>query len=415
MPEKKILLEGCIGGESSDISEYIAKGGFRAWEKVRREMTPFEVIEEVRISRLRGRGGAGFPCGSKWKMVSETASDEKYFICNADEGEVGTFKDRYLIENAPFSLIEGILIGSYAIGATRAYLYLREEYSFMGGKLRSAIAPVRLKGLSDGLEIRLVHGAGAYVCGEESALLESIEGKRGEPRFKPPFPAEVGLFGKPTVINNVETLMNIPLILLNGGIWFASIGTEESSGTKIFCVSGDVKRPGVYELVMGSRLSEILELAGAEEVGLVQVGGAAGHLVPENGLDLALGYETKLGSGAVIIMNKSRDVIEVIYNIMEFFQDESCGKCTPCREGTAALMEILRRFIEGDAVTEDMDALMEISEAMRLSSLCGLGQSAPTALLDGLTFYREDFEKRLEQSVFLRGMRGVSRGTENRR
>lgn len=259
----------------------------------------------------------------------------------------------------------------------------------------------------ENLEIRLVQGAGAYVCGEESALLESIEGKRGEPRSKPPFPAEVGLFGKPTVINNVETLLNIPMIVLNGSDWFKAMGTGESTGTKVFSVSGDVEKPGVYEMVLGSSLRELLELAGAKEVQMVQVGGAAGRLIPAEQLDMPLCYETTLGSGAVIVMNGSRQVPEAVYLIMEFFAEESCGKCAPCREGTKALAGILKRIAEGDGIAGDVQAMEEVAEAMRLSSFCGLGQSAPTALLDALQYFPQDFEKRIEQSAHLRGLKGI--------
>ena len=281
MTGKRVVLKNCGVINPRDITTCLDQDGFRALEKARSEMSPEQVIEEIKASGLRGRGGAGFPCGLKWEMARQATGDKKYVICNADEGEVGTFKDRYILQNDPFTLIEGIALAAYAIGAEQAYIYLREEYHYLLELLLGAIAQAREKGLLDTVSIDVREGAGAYVCGEESALMESIEGKRGEVRYKPPFPPTSGLWSQPTIINNVETMMNIPRIILNGTSWFNEIGTERSKGTKVFSVSGDVTRPGVYELVMGSHLGElVVDLAGAEKTKMIQIGGATGRVLP---------------------------------------------------------------------------------------------------------------------------------------
>jgi NADH:ubiquinone oxidoreductase subunit F (NADH-binding) len=408
MPEKHIVLENCGIVSPEDMNTYLQRDGFKALEKVRKTMTGQEVIDQIKASGLRGRGGAGFPCGSKWELAGKAEAEQRFVICNADEGEVGTFKDRYLLENDPFTLIEGMAIAGYAVGARKAYIYLRQEYHHLLNRLRDAISQVSERGLLASLEIDVVEGAGAYICGEESALMESIEGKRGEARYRPPFPSDKGLFGRPTVVNNVETLMNIPLIIRHGSEWFNALGTDGSKGTKVFSVSGDVQRPGVYELVLGTELGElVLDLAGARDVQAVQVGGAAGRLIPESMLDIPLSYETVLGSGAVTVLNHTRDMIDVVYQTMQFFAEESCGKCAPCREGTEAMLEILGRIVKGDGIAGDIEALEDLSEVMRLSSLCGLGQSAPSAVLDSLEHFPNEYEMRMEQSVFLRGQRAV--------
>ncbi len=408
MPEKHIVLRNCGIVNPNDLATYLDRDGFKAFERVRETMTGQQVIEQIKASGLRGRGGAGFPCGLKWELASKTGNGQKFIICNADEGEVGTFKDRYLLENAPFALVEGIAIASYAVGARQAYIYLRQEYHYLLDRLNSAISQVAERGFRDLPKIEIVEGAGAYICGEESALMESIEGSRGEPRYRPPFPPSKGLFGKPTVINNVETLMNIPQIINNGPDWFAAIGTDGSKGTKVFSVSGDVERPGVYELVLGSDLRElVVDLAKANDIQAVQVGGAAGRLLPGWMLDTPLSYESVLGSGAVTVLDQTRDIIDVVYRTMEFFAEESCGKCAPCREGTEVMVEILGRMVRGNGRGDDIEALEDLSEVMKLSSLCGLGQSAPVAVLDSLEHFGNEYEVRIEQSVFLRGQRTV--------
>ena len=409
MPEKHIVLKNCGIVDPDDITAYLDRDGFKALERVKEAMTEREVIEQIKASGLRGRGGAGFPCGLKWELAREAENGQKFVICNADEGEVGTFKDRHILEHDPFGLIEGIAIASYAIGAQQAYIYLREEYHYLLNRLRNTIGQVAERGFLGSLKIDVVEGAGAYICGEESALMESIEGKRGEARYRPPFPSNRGLFGQPTVINNVETLMNIPPIIRNGPDWLKAIGTDDSRGTKAFSVSGDVERPGVYELVLGSELRElVVDLAKAKDVQAVQVGGAAGRLIPESMMDTPLSYETVLGSGAVTVLDHTRDIIDVVYQTIQFFAEESCGKCAPCREGTEAMLEILGRMVTGDGVVEDIKALADLSEVMTLSSLCGLGQSAPVALLDSLEHFRHEYETRTQQSAYLRSQRPVS-------
>ena len=398
MPEQRIVLRNCGVIDPGDITTYLARDGFAAWQKAFSGMSPEQVIAEVKTSGLRGRGGAGFPCGLKWELARKAPGDEKYVICNADEGEVGTFKDRHILENDPFSLIEGVAIAAYAVGAKQAYIYLRAEYNYLLVSLLRAISQVREKGLLTQVNLEVRQGAGAYVCGEESALMDSIEGRRGEVRYRPPFPPTQGLWAKPTIINNVETLMNIPPIILNGAGWFNQIGTERSQGTKVFSVSGDVARPGVYELVLGSQLRElVMDLAQAEKVGMIQVGGATGRILPYTMIDTPLSFETILGAGAVIVLDESRDVIDVVYRTLQFLAEESCGKCAPCREGTEALVEILGRFNRGEGGEKDIRLLEELSSAMMLSSLCGLGQAAPIPVIDSLQYFRSDYESRIKQ------------------
>jgi NADH-quinone oxidoreductase subunit F len=400
---ERIVLRHAEAIDAHNISTYIEQGGFKALVKAR-EMGPDGVIAEIKASSLRGRGGAGFPCGAKWQLAASTPGDEKYVICNADEGEVGTFKDRYIIEHDPFSLIEGIAIAAYAIGATKAYIYLRGEYHYLLNNFTSAVDQAKQKGFLR-LPIEIREGAGAYVCGEESALMNSIEGRRGEVRFRPPFPPTSGLFGKPTVINNVETLMNIVPIIEKSAAWFTAIGTATSKGTKVFSVSGDVERPGVYELSLGTCLSDLLVLAGAGDVKMVQIGGATGAVVPASMVETPLAYETVLGSGAIMVFNTSRDVIDFACQTMEFLNEESCGQCTPCREGSEVMVEILDRLRKGDGAPEDIVTLEGLSSLMMKSSLCGLGQAAPVPVLDTLKYFRNDYVNRVKQSVFLRTLR----------
>jgi len=398
LPEKRVVLANCGVIDPRDIATYIDRDGFKALKKALK-LTGGQIIDEIKASGLRGRGGAGFPCGLKWELASKAPGDEKYVICNADEGEVGTFKDRYILENDPFSLIEGIAIAGHAIGAKKAYIYLRAEYRFLLGLLEKAIAQSKKKGFLKHLNIEVRQGAGAYVCGEESALMDSIEGKRGEVRYRPPFPPTSGLWGKPTIINNVETLMNIPRIMLNGAEWFGRMGTERSKGTKVFSVSGDVGKPGVYELVLGSSLRELVEdMALAKKVKAVQVGGATGRIIPADMLDTPLSFETVLGAGAVTVFDKSRDMIDIVCRTMEFLAEESCGKCAPCREGTEAMAGILERFSKGEGLEKDITVLGELADTMMLASMCGLGQAAPIPVMDSLQHFRGDYNKRISQS-----------------
>ena len=398
MPEKRIVLRNCGVIDPKRITTYLDRGGFKAWQKARDEMTPEAVIEEIKASGLRGRGGAGFPTGLKWELTRKAQGDEKYVICNADEGEVGTFKDRYIMEGDPFTLVEAMAIAGYAIGSNRGYIYLRGEYHYLIDLLTNAISQAKEMGFLEHLTIDIFEGAGAYVCGEESALMDSIEGKRGEVRYRPPFPPTKGLWGKPTVIDNVETLMNIPQIILNGAQWFNQLGTERSKGTKVFSVSGDVKRPGVYELVLGSPLRELVEgLALAEKVKMVQVGGTTGRVIPYEMIDTPLAFETILGAGAITVFDESRDIIDIVYRTMEFLAEESCGKCTPCREGTEVMLEILRRFSHGEGLEKDVRTLQELSSVMMLSSLCGLGQAAPNPIMDSLQYFRNAYENQMRK------------------
>jgi len=398
VPEKRIVLRNCGIIDSKRIATYLDRDGFKALQKAREEMTPEVVIEEVKASGLRGRGGAGFPCGLKWELARKAQGDEKYIICNADEGEVGTFKDRYILERDPFTLIEAMAIAGYAIGSNRGYIYLRAEYHHLLAPLTNAISQVKEKSFLEHFDIDIRLGAGAYICGEESALMDSIEGKRGEVRYRPPFPPQSGLWQKPTIINNVETLMNIPQIILNGAQWFNQLGTERSKGTKVFSISGDVKKPGVYELLLGSHLRELVEgLALAEKVKMVQIGGATGSIIPYGMIDTPLTFETILGAGAVTVFNESRDILDVVYQTMEFLAEESCGKCTPCREGIEVMLEILGRFSNGGGTEKDIIILQELSSVMMLSSLCGLGQAAPNPVMDSLQYFRSAYDSRMRK------------------
>lgn len=407
MPEKKITLRYCDAIDPRNIQTYIDQGGLRAWDKARRQMTPEKVVAEIKASGLKGRGGAGFPCGVKWGLTRSESADKKFLICNADEGEVGAFKDRYLLTHDPFSLIEGIAIAAYAIGARQAFIYLRAEYHHLLDNLKNAVAQFNQKGFLPHLTIEIREGAGAYICGEESALMDSIEGKRGEARFRPPFPPSKGLWRKPTVINNVETLATIPHIIANGAAWFARIGTDQSKGTKLFSISGDVARPGVYELVLGSSLKElVVDLAGAENIKWIQVGGATGGIVPFSMMTTPLAYETVLGSGAVMVFDQTREILDFVHRTVTFLAEESCGKCTPCREGTEAMLQIMQRLAGGEGQADDVQHLEDLSETMMLSSLCGLGQAAGVPVLDTIRYFRQDYEIRIKQAVFLRSLRG---------
>jgi len=396
VPQSRIVLRNCGIIDPKRITTYRERDGFKALEKVRSEMTPEDVINEIKLSGLRGRGGAGFPCGIKWEGARNSPGEEKYVICNADEGEVGTFKDRYIIENDPFSLVEGLAIAGYAVGTNQGYIYLRAEYHYLLDLLQGAVEQAQKAGFLDSFNIDIREGAGAYVCGEESALMESIEGRRGESRYRPPFPTVAGLWQKPTTINNVETLMNVAQILLNGGNWYAGMGTERSKGTKVFSVSGDIASPGVYEMVLGSLLRELVEeLAGAKDIKLIQIGGATGRIIPYDMIDTPLAFEDYLGAGAITVFNKSRDVLDIVTRTMEFLVEESCGKCTPCRQGTQVMVEALERFYKGEGLHRDIVYLGILADTMAQSSLCGLGQAAPFAVVDTLKYFKADYEKRI--------------------
>jgi NADH:ubiquinone oxidoreductase subunit F (NADH-binding) len=404
----RIILSNCGAIDPGDIASYIARGGFEAFVKAR-NMKPHQIIDEIKRAGLTGRGGAGFSCGVKWELASRTESKKKFLICNADEGEVGAFKDRYLLTNDPFGLIEGMCIAGRAVGADHGYIYLRAEYHSLRDPLRHAIEQVRSRGFLGHMRIEVFEGAGAYICGEESALMNSIEGRRGESRYKPPFPPTSGLWGLPTVINNVETLMNVPRIIRNGAAWFSAMGTQRSKGTRVFSVSGDVGKPGVYELVMGGSLRElVIDLAAASDVKAVQVGGAAGRILPGDQLDMPLSHETVLGCGAVMVFNHSRNIVDLVYNDLRFLHEESCGQCTPCRDGLEAMVAIYRRLLGGEGSEPDLRLIEDLCAPIGSASLCGLGQTAPTPVLDSLNHFRSEYESLIRQAAQLRryGTRG---------
>jgi NADH:ubiquinone oxidoreductase subunit F (NADH-binding) len=394
--EQRIVLRNCEIIDPVNIDTYLERDGFRAWQKVIDTMSRQQVIDEIKASGLRGRGGAGFPTGLKWELAHKAPGDQKYIICNADEGEIGTFKDKYILEHDPFTLFEAMIIAGYSIGARKGYIYLRAEYKYLLNRLQNALVQLKNKGYLEEFDIEIKLGAGAYVCGEESALMESIEGKRGEVRFKPPFPPSSGLWEKPTIINNVETLMNIPPIIASGGEWFTGFGTEKSKGTKVFSVSGDVGKPGVYEMVLGSTLRELVEVVAlGRDIQMIQIGGATGRILPYAMIDSVLAFEDILGAGAIIVYDTSRDILEVLYRTMEFLAEESCGKCTPCREGTTVMCEMLERLYKGEGIESDIDLLEELSLTMQVASMCGLGQAAPIPVVDSLNYFRDSYTNRI--------------------
>jgi len=386
--------------DPTSLNDYRANGGFQALERAR-TIGPQQVIDEVTASGLVGRGGAAFPTGRKWAAVAQQPAQPHYLVCNADESEPGTFKDRVLMEGDPFAVVEAMAIEAFAVGASKAFLYIRGEYPLAEARIRGAIAASGDAGLLGDLDIEVRRGAGAYICGEETALFESIEGKRGEPRNKPPFPVEVGLFGKPTAVNNVETLANLLQIVGSddGAAAFKAIGTEGSAGPKLFCVSGNIARPGVYEVEFGATLRELIELAGGVDGGralkAVLLGGAAGAFVGPDALDVPLTFEgtraigATLGSGVVMVFDETADMVGALTRIARFFRDESCGQCVPCRVGTARQEELLGRLSSGAAAAhgkrdDELALLREIGQAMRDASICGLGQTASSAIESAL-------------------------------
>ena len=385
------LLRRVGAYDPENLESYRAIGGFAALHRAR-EMGDEAVIRELNAARLLGRGGAAFPTGRKWESVAKAAARPHYLVCNADESEPGTFKDRVLMESDPFAVVEGMAVAAFVTGCDKGYIYIRAEYPLGRRRIENAIAQARAAGLLD-IDVEVRRGAGAYICGEETALFNSIEGKRGEPRNKPPFPVEVGLFGKPTLPNNVETLVNVLDIVLEGGAAFASTGTKESTGSRLFCVSGHVERPGLYEVAMGTPLRELLELAGARNLQAVLLGGAAGSFLTPDHMDVPLSFEgtraigATLGSGAVIVFDDTTDMRQILLRIAQFFRDESCGQCVPCRVGTKRQEEILERMLNernGDR-SADVMLLGDIAQAMRDASICGLGQTAGSAIASGLT------------------------------
>ena len=393
------------------IDEYIARDGYFAVAKALKEMTADEIIAEVKTSGLRGRGGAGFPTGLKWEFARKSGGEIKYVLCNADEGDPGAFMDRSVLEADPHAVLEGMIIAAKAINARQGYIYARTEYPLAIRRLGIAIKQAREYGLLGrdilgtgfDFDIDIYQGAGAFVCGEETALMRSIEGKRGMPRPRPPFPALKGLWEKPTILNNVETLANIPQIILNGGKWYASVGTEGSKGTKVFALSGDVNNIGLVEVPMGTRLRTLIfDIGGGipnkKRFKAVQLGGPSGGCVPEAHLDIPIDYEeiakvgAIMGSGGAIVMDEDTCMVDMARFFMDFVQDESCGKCTPCREGTRRLLQTLEKICEGRGEPEDLDVLEELSATIKEASLCGLGQTGPNPVLSTLRYFRHEYE-----------------------
>ena len=408
--QKRVALRNCGVIDPEKIDDYIAQDGYAALGKVLTEMTPEEVIQTILDSGLRGRGGAGFPTGLKWKFAAANDADQKYVCCNADEGDPGAFMDRSVLEGDPHSLIEAMAIAGYAIGATKGRVYVRAEYPIAVKRLQIAIDQAREYGLLGtdifgsgfdfDLELRL--GAGAFVCGEETALMTSIEGKRGEPRPRPPFPAVKGLYQKPTILNNVETYANIAQIILKGADWFASMGTEKSKGTKVFALGGKINHTGLVEIPMGTTLREIVfEIGGGIPHGkkfkAAQTGGPSGGCIPEEHLDIPIDYDNLLaigsmmGSGGLIVMDETTCMVDIAKFFLEFTVDESCGKCTPCRIGTKRLLEMLDKITKGQGSLELIDEMEELCEFIKANSLCGLGQTAPNPVLSTLRYFRDEY------------------------
>jgi len=420
----KVVLENCGVINPLSIDEYISNGGFKALDKVLRILSPEKVINEIKASGLRGRGGGGFLTGLKWEMAFKKESDTKYIICNADEGDPGAFMDRSVLESDPFRVVEGMIIGGYAIGASFGYIYCRAEYPLAIERLENTLQKCREYGLlgknilnSDfDFDIKIKKGAGAFVCGEETALIASIEGKRGMPRPRPPYPTDAGLFGKPTVINNVETFANVSSIINKSAAWFASLGTKNSKGTKVFALSGKIANSGLVEIPMGITLREVVfEIGGGipnnKKFKAVQIGGPSGGCLPESVMDTEVDYESlksvgaMMGSGGFVVMDEDTCMVDVAKYFLTFIQNESCGKCVPCREGTKRMLETIERIpvsyksngknLEQLQRFKGIIHLQRLADVIRDTSLCGLGQSAPNPVISGLTYFREEYEEHL--------------------
>jgi NADH-quinone oxidoreductase subunit F len=407
----KVVLSDCGRIDPEEIDAYQAVGGYEAAKEVLYSWLPEEVIEEIKMSGLRGRGGAGFPTGLKWELGRKSPGETKYIVCNADEGDPGAFMDRAVIEGNPHAVIEGMIIGAYAICAHHGYVYIRAEYPLAVERLKRALEQATARGFLGrnifgtdfDLDIKIKLGAGAFVCGEETALIASIEGQRGMPRAKPPFPVHKGLWQKPTVINNVETLANIPYIIRRGCAWYASYGTERSRGTKVFALTGKIKNPGLIEVPMGITLREIIEdIGGGIESGkplkAIQTGGPSGGCIPAGMLDMNVDYESLakvgsiVGSGGMIVLDQDDCMVNMAQYFIQFTQAESCGKCVPCRVGTKRLLETLNRITKGHGRSGDIERLEKLSAGIRSTSLCGLGQTAPNPILSTIRYFRDEFE-----------------------
>lgn len=414
--QHRIALRNCGIINPEVIEEYIGTGGYQALGKVLTEMTPDDVIQCLIDSGLRGRGGGGFPTGLKWKLAKQNEADQKYVCCNADEGDPGAFMDRSVLEGDPHAVLEAMAIAGYAIGANQGYIYVRAEYPIAVERLKIAISQARemellgkdIFGSGFDFDIDLRLGAGAFVCGEETALMTSIEGNRGEPRPRPPFPAQKGLFGKPTILNNVETYANIPQIILNGPEWFSSMGTEKSKGTKVFALGGKIHNTGLVEIQMGTTLREVIEEIGGgipngKKFKAAQTGGPSGGCIPAEHFDIPIDYDnlisigSMMGSGGLIVMDETDCMVDIAKFFLEFTVEESCGKCTPCRIGTKRMLEILTKITKGTATMEDLDKLEELCYYVKENSACGLGQTAPNPVLSTLRYFRDEYEAHIKE------------------
>ena len=414
--QHRIALRNCGIINPEVIEEYIGTGGYAALGKVLTEMTPDDVIQCLLDSGLRGRGGGGFPTGLKWKLAKQNDADQKYVCCNADEGDPGAFMDRSVLEGDPHAVLEAMAIAGYAIGANQGYIYVRAEYPIAVERLKIAISQARemellgkdIFGSGFDFDIDLRLGAGAFVCGEETALMTSIEGNRGEPRPRPPFPAQKGLFGKPTILNNVETYANIPQIILNGPEWFSSMGTEKSKGTKVFALGGKIHNTGLVEIPMGTTLREVIEEIGGgipngKKFKAAQTGGPSGGCIPAEHFDIPIDYDnlisigSMMGSGGLIVMDETDCMVDIAKFFLEFTVEESCGKCTPCRIGTKRMLEILIKITKGTATMEDLDKLEELCYYVKENSACGLGQTAPNPVLSTLRYFRDEYEAHIKE------------------
>jgi NADP-reducing hydrogenase subunit HndC len=414
--QKRVALRNCGVINPENIDEYIAMDGYTALGKVLTEMKPADVIQLLKDSGLRGRGGGGFPTGMKWQFAANNDADQKYVVCNADEGDPGAFMDRSILEGDPHAVLEAMAIAGYAIGASEGYIYVRAEYPIAIERLQIAIKQAREynllgKNIFDSgfdFDIHLRFGAGAFVCGEETALLTSIEGNRGEPRPRPPFPAVKGLFGKPTIINNVETYANIPLIINNGPEWFSSMGTEKSKGTKVFALGGKITHTGLVEIPMGTTLREIIYeigggIPGGKKFKAAQTGGPSGGCIPASLIDTPVDYDSliaigsMMGSGGLIVMDEDNCMVDIAKFFLKFTVDESCGKCVPCRVGTRRMLEILDRITDGKGEEGDLEKLEELGTSIKATALCGLGQSAPNPVLSTIKYFREEYETHIKE------------------
>jgi|Deesub1362A_J573_1020465.scaffolds.fasta_scaffold02901_2 NADH:ubiquinone oxidoreductase subunit F (NADH-binding)/(2Fe-2S) ferredoxin len=414
--QKRIVLQNCGRINPENIEEYLKTGGYEGLKKAISSLTPEQVIDCIKRSGLRGRGGAGFPTGLKWSFVREAPGEEKFVICNADEGDPGAFMDRSVLEGDPHRVIEGMIIAGYAVGAERGFVYVRAEYPLAVRRIRIAINQAKEKGFLGqnilgskfSFEIEVKEGAGAFVCGEETALIASIEGRRGMPRLRPPFPAQSGLWGKPTCINNVETLANVPWIIVNGSEKFSAIGTERSKGTKIFALTGKIRNTGLVEVPMGTTLREIVfeiggGIKGEGKFKAVQIGGPSGGCLPEDLLSLPIDYESLteygaiMGSGGMVVLDSSTCMVDLARYFLTFIQDESCGKCVPCRVGTRRMLEILEKITRGKGSEEDVSELEELAVVVKTASLCGLGQTGPNPVLTTLRYFRDEYEEHVRE------------------